>query len=44
VTIPGKHETTVFESRRPELYGSILNHIDQNNEKQSTVESRLREN
>ncbi len=23
VTIPGKHETTVFESRRPELYGTI---------------------
>jgi predicted amidohydrolase len=23
VTIPGKHETTVFESRRPELYGEI---------------------
>ncbi len=44
VTIPGKHETTVFESRRPELYGSILNHIDQNKEKQSTVESRSREN
>ena len=26
VTIPGRHETTVFESRRPELYGSILVH------------------
>lgn len=26
VTIPGKHETTVFESRRPELYGSIFDH------------------
>lgn len=26
VTIPGKHETTIFESRRPELYESILVH------------------
>jgi predicted amidohydrolase len=25
VTIPGKHETTVFESRRTELYGEITN-------------------
>lgn len=24
VTVPGKHETTVFESRRPELYGPIV--------------------
>lgn len=23
VTVPGKHETTIFESRRPELYGII---------------------
>jgi len=23
VTIPGKHETTIFESRRPDLYGPI---------------------
>lgn len=29
VTIPGKHETTVFESRRPELYESILRHTEQ---------------
>ena len=26
ITIPGKHETTVFESRRPELYGPIFGH------------------
>ena len=24
VTVPGKHETTIFESRRPELYGQIV--------------------
>ncbi len=33
VTIPGKHETTVFESRRPELYGPICSqsaHIHNN--------------
>ena len=30
VTIPGKHETTVFESRRPELYGPILSQTEQN--------------
>jgi predicted amidohydrolase len=24
VTVPGKHETTIFDSRRPELYGPIL--------------------
>jgi predicted amidohydrolase len=29
ITIPGKHETTVFESRRPELYESILRHTEQ---------------
>ncbi len=29
VTIPGKHETTVFESRRPELYAHLLSHTVQ---------------
>ncbi len=29
ITIPGKHETTVFESRRPELYGPIFGQIEQ---------------
>jgi predicted amidohydrolase len=24
VTVPGKHETTILESRRPELYGEII--------------------
>lgn len=28
VTVSGKHETTVFESRRPELYGPIFSQID----------------
>ncbi len=26
ITVPGKHETTIFDSRRPELYASILSH------------------
>lgn len=26
ITVPGKHETTIFDSRRPELYGLILGH------------------
>ena len=29
VTVPGKHETTIFESRRPELYGLILGGTEQ---------------
>jgi 5-aminopentanamidase len=29
VTVLGKHETTVFESRRPELYGPIFSQIEQ---------------
>ena len=29
-TIPGRYETTVFESRRPELYGPILCQTEQN--------------
>lgn len=29
ITIPGKHETTIFESRRPELYGPIFNQTEQ---------------
>jgi predicted amidohydrolase len=33
VTIPGKHETTIFESRRPELYGPIFNQTEQIGEK-----------
>ncbi|MBS1725955.1 MAG: carbon-nitrogen hydrolase family protein [Armatimonadetes bacterium] len=26
VTVPGKHETTIFDSRRPELYASFFGH------------------
>jgi predicted amidohydrolase len=33
VTIPGKHETTIFESRRPELYGPIFKQTEQTGEK-----------
>ncbi len=29
VTVAGKHETTVFESRRPELYGQIFSNTEQ---------------
>lgn len=29
VTVPGKHETTIFDSRRPDLYGPILSQTEQ---------------